>query len=43
MADADTPPQRFGDFATTVASYLGEVKLAADRRAEDETHQADPS
>lgn len=37
IADSDTPPQRFGDFATTVAGYLGEVKkLAADRRAEDE-------
>jgi N-acetylated-alpha-linked acidic dipeptidase len=37
MADADTPPQRFGDFADTVATYLTEVKkLAADRRAEDE-------
>lgn len=37
IADSDTPPQRFGDFATTVAGYLAEVKkLAADRRAEDE-------
>ncbi|OYY88982.1 MAG: folate hydrolase [Sphingomonas sp. 28-66-16] len=37
IADADTSPQRFGDFATTVAGYLTEVKkLAADRRAEDE-------
>ncbi len=37
IADSDTPPQRFGDFASTVAGYLGEVKkLAADRRAEDE-------
>ncbi len=37
MADADTPPQRFGDFATTVAGYLAEVKkLAADRRESDE-------
>lgn len=37
MADADTPPQRFSDFATTIAGYLGEVKkLAADRRASDE-------
>lgn len=36
IADADTPPQRFGDFADTVAIYLGEVKkLADDRRAED--------
>lgn len=37
MADADTPPQRFGDFATTVAGYLAEVKkLAVDRRESDE-------
>lgn len=37
MADADTPPQRFSDFATTVSGYLGEVKkLATDRRTSDE-------
>jgi N-acetylated-alpha-linked acidic dipeptidase len=36
IADADTPPQRFGDFAATVARYLDEVrKLADDRRTED--------
>ncbi|MDB5703679.1 MAG: folate hydrolase [Sphingomonas bacterium] len=36
VADADTPPQRFGDFADTVATYLTEVKkLAEDRRGED--------
>ncbi|WCM27753.1 M28 family peptidase [Sphingomonas sp. QA11] len=36
VADADTPPQRFGDFADTVSTYLGEVKkLAEDRRTED--------
>ena len=36
VADADTPPMRFGDFADTVATYLGEVKKRADdRRAED--------
>lgn len=36
IADADTPPQRFGDFAATVARYLDEIrKLADDRRAED--------
>ena len=35
-ADADIVPQRFGDFADTVATYLTEVKkLADDRRAED--------
>ncbi len=38
VADADTPPMRFGDFADTVATYLSEVKkLAEDRRAEDRT------
>ncbi len=37
IADSNTQPQRFGDFATTVAGYLTEVKkLAADRRTEDE-------
>jgi N-acetylated-alpha-linked acidic dipeptidase len=36
VADADTVPQRFGDFADTVATYLTEVKkLAEDRRGED--------
>jgi len=36
VADADTPPQRFGDVADTVATYLKQVeKLAADRREED--------
>ena len=36
IADADTPPMRFGDFADTVATYLTEVKkLGEDRRAED--------
>jgi N-acetylated-alpha-linked acidic dipeptidase len=36
VADSDTPPQRFGDFADTVSTYLGEVKkLADDRREED--------
>jgi N-acetylated-alpha-linked acidic dipeptidase len=37
LAQADTPPQRFGDFAETVGRYLTEVKkLEADRRTEDE-------
>ncbi len=36
IADSDTPPQRFADFADTVAVYLAEVtKLADDRRAQD--------
>lgn len=38
IADADTPPQRFGDFADTVSAYLDEVKkLADDQRKQDET------
>ncbi|OYY67473.1 transferrin receptor-like dimerization domain-containing protein [Sphingomonas sp. 28-63-12] len=37
MADAATPPQRFGDFANAVSGYLAEVKkLASDRRAADD-------
>jgi len=36
IANADTPPARYSDFAETVARYLGEVKrLAESRRAED--------
>jgi len=36
IADADTPPVRFGDFAETVARYATEVhKLADDRRTKD--------
>jgi N-acetylated-alpha-linked acidic dipeptidase len=30
LADADTPPMRFGDFADTVATYLDEVEKLAD-------------
>lgn len=36
IADSDTPPMQFTDFANTVALYLTQVqKLAADRRAQD--------
>ncbi|HEY0312826.1 MAG TPA: M28 family peptidase [Allosphingosinicella sp.] len=36
IADADTVPQRFGDFATTVERYLREVKqLEETRRTQD--------
>ena len=36
VADADTPPQRFADVATTIERYLGEVKrLAETRRGKD--------
>ncbi|UAK26298.1 transferrin receptor-like dimerization domain-containing protein [Sphingomonas nostoxanthinifaciens] len=34
VADADTPPMRFGDFADTVATYLDEVKKLADSQRE---------
>jgi N-acetylated-alpha-linked acidic dipeptidase len=38
IADADTPPVRFADLATTVRTYLGEVKaLVESRRKQDET------
>jgi N-acetylated-alpha-linked acidic dipeptidase len=41
IADADTPPVRFSDLATTVNTYVGEVKtLAAVRRKQDETRAA---
>jgi N-acetylated-alpha-linked acidic dipeptidase len=37
IADADTPPVRFGDLAMTVRGYLGEVKALIDsRRKQDE-------
>lgn len=37
IADADTPPQRFADFADTVGVYLSEVKkLVEERRAQDD-------
>ena len=40
-SEADTPPVRFDDFATTVARYLDEVKkLADDRRAADRKRAA---
>jgi N-acetylated-alpha-linked acidic dipeptidase len=40
VADSDTPPQRFGDFADTVATYLDEVKkLADDQRTADMTRE----
>jgi N-acetylated-alpha-linked acidic dipeptidase len=37
IADSDTPPQRFTDFADTIGVYLDEVKkLVDDRRGQDE-------
>ena len=41
IADADTPPMRFGDFAEAVSAYLDEVtKLAEDRREQDRKREA---
>jgi N-acetylated-alpha-linked acidic dipeptidase len=41
IADAPTPGVRFGDFATTVKMYLGEVqKLIETRRKQDESRAA---
>ena len=41
IADADTPPVRFGDLATTVRGYLTEVKALVDsRRKQDEKRSA---
>jgi N-acetylated-alpha-linked acidic dipeptidase len=41
IADAPTPPVRFGDFATTVKAYLDEVRtLITDRRIQDEKRAA---
>jgi N-acetylated-alpha-linked acidic dipeptidase len=41
IADADTPPVRFGDLAATVRTYLGEVKTLVDtRRKQDDKRSA---
>lgn len=40
VANADLPPQRFSDFADTVADYLSEVKTLADERREAAEAQA---
>lgn len=40
MADAEVPPQRYGDFADTVSRYLDEVKKLADTKREDAEMQA---
>lgn len=37
LADAETPQQRYGDFADTVAGYLTEVKSLADTRRDEAT------
>ncbi|HEY8574540.1 M20/M25/M40 family metallo-hydrolase [Phenylobacterium sp.] len=40
LADADLPPQRYGDVADTVAGYLDEVKRLADQRREESQTRA---
>ena len=40
MADADLPPQRYGNFAETVAGYNGELKKLADGKREVAAAQA---
>lgn len=40
MSEADTPPQRYGDFADVVAGYLAEVKKLADVKREAQVAQA---
>jgi len=39
MSESDLPVQRYGDFATTVSSYLDEVKKLADRKREEQVAQ----
>jgi N-acetylated-alpha-linked acidic dipeptidase len=40
MADADTPPQQFDQFADQVASYLDEVKKLAEKRRDQDAKRA---
>lgn len=40
MSEADLPVQRYGDFATTVSTYLDEVKKLADRKRDEQIAQA---
>ena len=40
LADADTPVQRYGDFADTVAGYLDEVKRLADAKRDEAAQRA---
>ena len=36
IADAETPPQKFGDFATALAGYLAEIRRMADKQRSDD-------
>jgi N-acetylated-alpha-linked acidic dipeptidase len=40
MSEADLPVQRYGDFASTVSTYLDEVKKLADRKRDEQIAQA---
>ena len=40
IADADTPPLRFGDLAAAVRTYLGEVKTLIDSRRKQDDKRA---
>jgi N-acetylated-alpha-linked acidic dipeptidase len=40
MSESDLPVQRYGDFASTVATYLDEVKKLADRKRDEQAAQA---
>ncbi|PZN92425.1 MAG: folate hydrolase [Alphaproteobacteria bacterium] len=40
IADADTPPVRFGDLAATVRGYLGEVRTLVDTRRKQDDKRA---
>jgi N-acetylated-alpha-linked acidic dipeptidase len=41
IADADTPPVRFADLASTVRTYLGEVKTLIETRRKQDEKRAD--
>jgi len=40
MSESELPVQRYSDFATTVATYLDEVKKLADRKRDEQLAQA---
>jgi N-acetylated-alpha-linked acidic dipeptidase len=40
MSESDLPVQRYSDFASTVSTYLDEVKKLADRKREEQVAQA---
>jgi N-acetylated-alpha-linked acidic dipeptidase len=40
MSESDLPVQRYGDFATTVSTYVDEVKKLADHKRDEQVAQA---